>query len=82
MGHLVVSGSERVCDWFEPSGDVAELSGDVALGKERGMSVGCLFCTVQLHAHNNYSYEKHLRKKSILFCLLCHVFTPPLLAAG
>lgn len=75
MGHLVVSSSERFCYWFEPSGDVA-------LGNERGMPVGCLFCTVQLHAHSNYSYENHLRKKSILFCLSCHIFTPPLVAAG
>jgi len=75
MGHLVVSGSKRVCYWFEPSGDVG-------LGKERGMSVGCLFCTFQLRAHSNYLYENRLRKMSIHLCLLCHVFTPPLLAAG
>lgn len=75
IGQLVMSGSKHVCYWFEPSRDVG-------LGKERGMSAGCLFCTVQLHAHSNYSHKNHLRKMSIHFCLLCHVFTPPVLAAG
>ena len=75
MGYLVVFGSKHVCYSFEPSGDMG-------LGKERGMSVVCLFCTVQLHVHSNYSYENHLRKMSIHFCLLCHIVTPSLLAAG